>query len=91
MPEDWPGITVALDASRYVIDHVGKDGTELSRTVKAGIALDFSKYLFDRPQQKLQLVYYAKNEAFTSHWGTLENHNLRLDHVFGAVMRGSWQ
>jgi hypothetical protein len=91
MPEHWPGVTLALDASRYSMDHVGKDGVEISQTLRAGFALDFSNYLFDRPQQKLQLVYYAKNEASASQWGVPENYNQRLDHLFGAVLRGSWQ
>jgi hypothetical protein len=88
--ENWPSVTLAVEASSYDGTYTAWKGTEIGRYVKAGIALDFTKFLTKRNGQKLQFVYYARNDGFDSSWSTIKSHSLTLDHVFGAVMRTSW-
>jgi hypothetical protein len=66
------------------------DGKDNGRIVRAGIALDFPKYLVERSGQKLQLFYYVRNEGYDSQWGATTNNYLIIDHVFGTVFRTSW-
>jgi hypothetical protein len=66
------------------------DGKDNGRIVRAGIALDFSKYLVERSGQKLQLFYYVRNKGYDSQWGATTNNYLIIDHVFGTVFRTSW-
>jgi outer membrane usher protein FimD/PapC len=88
--ENWPDLTLAFDVGTYGGVYTTWDGKDNGRIVRGGVALDFSKYLIERPGQKLQLFYYARNESYDSQWGTLNSNYLTIDHVFGTVFRAWW-
>jgi hypothetical protein len=88
--ENWPDLTLAFDVGTYGGVYTTWDGKDNGRIVRGGVALDFSKYLIERPGQKLQLFYYARNESYDSQWGTLNSNYLTIDHVFGTVFRTWW-
>jgi hypothetical protein len=55
--ENWPDLTLAFDVGTYGGVYTTWDGKDNGRMVRGGVALDFSKYLVERPGQKLQLSY----------------------------------
>jgi hypothetical protein len=85
-----PNVTLAFDISKYGDTYLAFDGADSGRTTTAGVALDFSKYFVQRSGQKLQLFYYARDEAFDSRWSLTHSHSLTLAHVFGGVVRSRW-
>ena len=87
--ESWPSVTLSFDVGNYGDVYTAWDGKDSGRTVSAGIAFDFSKYLVERPGQKLQFFYFARNEGYDSQWGATNSYTRTIDHVFGTVFRTS--
>ena len=92
--ERWPNVTLAFDINKYG-DSYGDSypgsylasGADAGRMSTAGVALDFAKYLVERSGQKLQLFYYARDQAWDSRWSLTQSQNSTLAHVFGGVWR----
>jgi hypothetical protein len=90
--EGSPDIILAFDVGNYggQYDYTSLSGLDGGRYSKAGLALDFSKYLTDSAKQKLKLFYYAQKDTFDSRWPATASQSSSLDHVFGASMKSLW-
>jgi hypothetical protein len=89
-PKDWPRLTFDLDVSRYSSDDSGIPYR--GRSVKAGVAVDFAKYVNWRDRelggaklQKLGLFYSAKiaTDAIFMGGASKPNHTIGFAIQFG--------
>jgi hypothetical protein len=87
--ERWPDVTLSVDVSNYGGAYTAWDGKDSGKTVSAGIALDFTKYLVERPGQTHKFFYYARNEGYDGQWGAVNSSSRTIDHVFGTVYRST--
>jgi len=87
--ENYPNVTLSFDVSNYSDAYTAWDQRDNGRTTSAGIAFDFSKYLFESHGQKLKFFYSAQNGGYGSQWGAFNSYSRTIDHVFGTVFRTS--